>query len=123
MFLGQSHDASAKSQERSIEPSVHLLRRSAPHKGIDADNERDTRNISGNYKRSKKRRAQSDAPYRNCVCSATTGQAVGPTCNQQGSQTRSAAQCRVYSSRRKAAGEFCRPSSSDSILATAIRLA
>ena len=31
-------------------------------------------------------------PDRNCVCSATTGQAVGATCNQQGSQTRSAAQ-------------------------------
>ena len=76
-------------------PSVHLLRYSAPHKRMDAANERDTRNISGNYKRSKKRRAQSDAPYRNCVCSATTGQAVGTTCNQQGSQTRSAAQCGV----------------------------
>src|SRR6266487_201414 len=95
MFLGQSHDASANSEERSTEPSVHLLCYSAPHKGMDADNERDTRNISGNHKRNKKRRAQSDAPYRNCVCSATTGQAMGTTCNQQGSQTRSADQCRV----------------------------
>src|SRR5215216_2401201 len=94
MFLGKSHDASTKSQERSTEPSVHLLRYSAPHRRMDAINEGDTRNISGYHQRNKKRRrARSDAPYRNGVCSATTGQAVGPTCNQQGSETLSAAEC------------------------------
>src|SRR6266576_5756074 len=36
MFLGKSHDASANSEERSTEPSVHLLRRSALHKRMDA---------------------------------------------------------------------------------------
>ena len=42
---------------------------------------RAARNISGHHKRNEKRRARSTAPYRNCVCSATTGQAVGPTRN------------------------------------------
>src|SRR4029077_4928535 len=119
MFLGQSHDASAESQERSTEPSLPLLRRSAPHERMDATNKQDTRNISRN------RQANEAEIFigGHCVCSATTGQAVGPTCNQQGSQTRSTAQCGVYSSRRKAAAESCRPSSSISILATAICLA
>ena len=48
-------------------------------------------------------------PTVHCVCSATTGQAVGPTCNQQKSQTRRAAECAVQDSGRKAACEFCGP--------------
>ena len=72
---------------------LRLLRCSAPHERMDAAGKRAARNVSGHHKRNEKRRARSDAPYRNCVCGATTGQAVGPTCNQQGSQTRSAAQC------------------------------
>ena len=59
------------------------------------------RNLSGHHKTKRKRRARSDASYRNCLCGATTGQAVGPARNQQGSQTRSAAQCGVQSSRRE----------------------
>ena len=95
MFLGQSHDASAESQERPTEPSLRLLRCSAPHERMDAAGKRAARLISGHHKRNQKRRARSDVPYRYCVCGATTGQAVGPTCNQQGSQTCSAAQCGV----------------------------
>ena len=93
MFLGQSHDASAKSQEQSTEPSLRLLCHSAPHERMDATDKRAARNISGHPKRNKERRAQSTAPCRNCVCSATTGQAVGPTRNQQKSQR--AAQLKV----------------------------
>ena len=95
MFLGQSHDASAESQERSTEPSLRLLRCPSPHERMDAAGKREARDISGHHNRNEKRRARSDAPHCNCVCSATTGQAVGPTCNQQGSQTRSATQCGV----------------------------
>ena len=73
MFLGQSHDASVKSQERSTEPSLRLLRCSAPHERMDATGKRAARNVSGHHKRNEKRRARSDAPYRNCVCGATTG--------------------------------------------------
>ena len=49
------------------------------------------------------------ASCRNCICGATTGQAMGPARNQQESKTRSAAQCGIYSPRRNAAAEFCRP--------------
>ena len=123
MFLGQSHDASAKSQERSTEPSLRLLRCSAPYERMDAASQRAARDISRRHNRNEKRRARSAARYRNCVCGATTGQEVGPACNQQKSQARSAAQCAVQDSRRTAAAEFCRSGSSDSIFTRAIRLA
>ena len=72
-----------------------LLCRSTPHERMDAAGKRVSRDISRDHKRNKKRRARSDALYRNGVCSATTGQAVGLTRNQQGSQTRSAVECAV----------------------------
>ena len=58
MFLGQSHDASAKSQERSTESSLRLLRRSAPRERMDAAGKRAARNVSGHHKRNEKRRAR-----------------------------------------------------------------
>ena len=67
MFLGQSHDASAKSQGQT-EPSLRLLCCSAPHERMDAAGKRDTRNISGN-------REANEAEIligRHRVCSATT---------------------------------------------------
>src|SRR4029453_7017682 len=125
MFLGQSHDASTKSEERSTEPPLDLLRRAAPHERMDATGRRAARDISCHHKRNEKRRAPlarrsfgeggGDAPYGDCVCSTTTGQAMGVTCNQQGSQTHSAAECAVQDGHRTGACDFCRPSRRNSI--------
>src|SRR5215469_8117412 len=90
---------------------------------MDAAGNRVSRDISREHKRNEERRARSDAPYRNGVCSATTGQAVGLTRNQQGSQTRSAVECAVQNFPHTAAHELCGQGRNNSILASPIRLA
>src|SRR5262245_4405719 len=90
---------------------------------IDAAGNRVSRDISRDHKRNEERRARSDAPYHNGVCSATTGQAVGLTRNQQRSQTRRAVECAVQNFPHTAARELCGQGRNNSILASPIRLA
>src|SRR6516165_10471344 len=123
MFLGQSHHASAYSQERSTEPSLDLLCRSTAHERMDAAGNRVSRDISRDHKRNEEWRARSDTPYRNGVYSAPTGQAVGLTRNQQGSQTCSAVECAVQDFRHTTAPELCGQGRDNSILGSPIRLA
>src|SRR5574338_1142995 len=103
MFLRQSHDASVKARERSTESPLHLLRRSAPYKRMDATSPRAARNICSQYWRRETWRARSDAFGHNGVCGSAAGQAVGVASHQQESETHSEGECAIQDPRLAAA--------------------
>ena len=92
MFLGQSHDASAKSKSNQLNRlSAYYATQLLTKEWMQPVSEQHEI-FPVTINETKNGAPGCTAPDHNCVCGATTGQAVGPARNQQESQTRRTAQ-------------------------------